>query len=504
MTESSPNTDTIGLPTPQGPPGQADSTDSTGTSRSPRPSASPKHPEPGSWAHLFAREHRTVTIVLASGVGIYAMNLYFIASLMPSIVADIGGAQLYAWTSTAYLITAVIATLLVSRLLGTIGPGRSYTLALVLFALGTAASALAPTMEWFIAGRALQGLGAGALTGLGYAVIRTTLPAELWTRSTGLISAMFGVGTLLGPVLGGLSAQLGFWRGALWLLCAISIALIAVAITALGFEAPGRSTQPPLPLLSMLLLASVAALLSVASTSNGIAVPIMLALGALTTAIFFWCDRCTPHGVLPRATYQRGNPLKWVYLTVAALCAGVTIENFIPLFTQQLSGATPLIAGIVGAVLSFGWTSAQLLSVNFSGDSARRIVRFSPWLLCIGLFSYGALQAEGVSAGTVLLWSILLCIAGAGVGFAFPHLSAAAMRSSSDKAEAVKASAAMSTTQLIAFTLSSAIAGNLMTFGHGVPVAEARWVILGIATLSLLALLAAPLAVRAANTSEQR
>lgn len=484
MTETSPNTGTVDLP-PQ-------TERESGCDSEPQMAPAPS----GSWAHLFSAEHRTVVVVLASGVGLYAMNLYFIASLMPSIVTEIGGAHLYAWTSTAYLITAVIATLLVARLLGTIGAGRSYALALALFTLGTAASATAPSMEWFVTGRAVQGMGAGALTGLGYAVIRTTLPAELWTRSTGLISGMFGVGTLIGPAIGGLSAQLGFWRGALWLLCAVSIVLILVSLKALGFARPERIAQPPLPLLSMLLLAAVAALLSFASTSTGIAVPLLLAGSVLAIVAFFWLDRRTPHGVLPRATYQRGNSLKWIYLTVAALCAGVTVENFIPLYAQQLAGVTPLIAGIIGAVLSVGWTSAQLISVNYSGASADRIVRFAPWLLSLGLVAYGALQVSGAGTGTVALWAFLLFVAGAGVGLAFPHLSAAAMRSSTDPVEGVKASAAMSTTQLIAFTLTSAIAGNLMTLGNGVPVAEARWVILGVAALSLIALFAAPLATR--------
>ena len=494
MTETSPNTGTIDLPpTPESEQASA-----------PKTRAKPTPYKTGSWAHLFSGEHRTVVVVLASGVGLYAMNLYFIASLMPSIVAEIGGAHLYAWASTAYLITAVIATLIVGRLLGTIGAGRSYTLALALFAFGTAASALAPTMELFVTGRAVQGLGAGALTGLGYAVIRTTLPAELWTRSTGLISGMFGVGTLIGPAIGGLSAQLGFWRSALWLLCAVSLVLILVSLKALGFAAPERIAQPPLPLLSMLLLTAVAALLSFASTSTGIAVPLLLAASVLALVTFFWLDRRTPHGVLPRATYQRGNSLKWIYLTVAALCAGVTVENFIPLYTQQLAGVTPLIAGIIGAVLSAGWTSAQLISVNYSGVTADRIVRFAPWLLSVALIAYGALQTAGVGTGMVVLWAILLIVAGAGVGLAFPHLSSAAMRSSADPIEGVKASAAMSTTQLIAFTLTSAIAGNLMTLGNGVPVAEARWVILGVAGLSLIALFAAPLATRGATQDSSK
>lgn len=451
---------------------------------------------PSRWRDLFAAPHATAVLVMASGVALYAMNLYFTAALMPSIAADLDGERYYAWASTAYLIAAVVATMLIGRILAARGSRGSYLIAFLLFAFGTAVSAASPAMEVFIAGRAVQGLGAGMLTGLGYATIRSVLPPSLWTRATGLVSAMFGVGTLVGPALGGAFAQLGAWRIALAVVAAGSLALLAASRRALPASAVGAGERTPLPVWSIAALALTAALLSVSSTMTGAAAPLTIA-GALALLVaFFVIDARSPHGVLPRLAYTRGNPLAWVYLTVAALCAGTTAENFIPLFAQQLAGATPLVAGLVGAAMSLGWTLAQLISVSARPAAARWAVRIGPVVLFAGLVAYGLLQSASAAAGELVLGAVVLLVAGAGVGMAFPHLSVAAMRSGGDSAEGAKAAAAVSTTQLIAFALSSALAGNLMALGDGDPLASAQWLIFGIAAVALVGVAGSAMALR--------
>jgi MFS family permease len=448
------------------------------------------------WRALFSRPHRAAVVVMASGVGLYAMNLYFTAALLPSVVADVGGAAYFAWASTGYLITAVIATMFAQRILATRGPARAYVVAYLLFAAGTVLSALAPSMELFVAGRAVQGMGAGLLTGLGFAVIRGTVPEALWTRATGLISAMFGVGTLIGPALGGLFAQAGAWRVGFATLAVAALALAAVTLRALPTEKPARSAQPPVPVVPIVLLAATAAALSVSSILGGAAAVVLVGVGLAVLIAFLVVDARTAHGVLPRLTYSRGNPLKWVYLTVAAFCAGVMAENFIPLFAQQLAGLGPLPAGLLGAVLSFGWTAAQLFSVNASRVTATRLIRLGPVLMSVGILGYGLLQLADASPVVVVLWTLLLLMAGAGVGLAFPHLTVAAMSAAVDPAEGAKASAAVSTTQLITFTLASATAGNLLTLGAGSPADGARWVLLGVGVLTIPGILTAALLTR--------
>lgn len=432
------------------------------------------------WASLAHRDVVAVVAVLAGGVALYAMNLYFTAALMPSVVGAIGGERYYAWAATGYLIVAVVATMLVSRSLDRYGARRSYLVAFVLFGVGTLVSALSPTMLVFVAGRALQGAGAGLLIGLGFAVIRSTLPADAWSQAASLVSAMFAVGALLGPALGGIFAELGAWRGAFGVLAAISVLLGALAARVLVDQPGDAAAQQSLPLAPIGCLGVAAGLLSVSVTTSGPAALVLVAAGLAALVAFLVVDARALAGVLPRLAYARGNGLKWVYLTVAALSAGVMTENFVPLFGQQLAGLSPLWAGFLGAVLSVGWSAAQVVSAGAGERAVRRMVRISPWLVTGALVAYGATQREDATTPTVLLWTLLLLLAGVGVGIAFPHLSVAAMRSTPDGAEGAKAAAAISTTQLIAYTLSSAVAGNLLVAGDD-DVAAAQLVILGLA-----------------------
>ncbi|MEU4805501.1 MFS transporter [Actinosynnema sp. NPDC023587] len=462
------------------------------TRLSPNGPATTPDPDPsagegtGSWSDLLSGRHAATVLVLAGGVALYAMNLYFTAALMPSIVADIGGEQYYAWVSTGFLMAAVIASMLVSRVLGSWGGSAAYLVGFLVFAVGAVVNALSPTMEVLIAGRVVQGLGGGLLAGLGYAVIRTALPARLWGRAAGLVSAMWGFGTLVGPALGGLFAEWDAWPWAYGLLVVVALVLAALTRRALPRGA-GPADRTPVPVRSLVLLTLAASAFSVSSTvpPGG---PTALALGAgvVLLVVFLLVEAKGPASVLPRLTYRRGSSLKWVYLTVAALCAGVMAENFIPLFGQELGGLSPFAAGLLGAAVSVGWVVAQLVSVNLAGRTARRAIRVAPLLLTGGLVGYGLLLTDHASGLVVVGWAVLLVIAGTGIGLAFPHLSVAAMSSTDDPAEGAKAAAALNTTQLIAFAVTSAIAGTLLNVGGSTLVEAARLMTFGLAVLTAL------------------
>ncbi|WP_436698713.1 MFS transporter [Nocardioides sp. BYT-33-1] len=434
------------------------------------------------WAALLHRDLLPAVLVLSGGVALYAMNLYFTAALMPSVVASIGGAEYFAWAATGYLVVAVVATMLVGRTLERFGARRSYLAGFVLFGLGTVASAASPSMVVFVAGRGLQGAGAGLLIGLGYAVIRTTLPAHTWTQASSLVSAMFALGALVGPALGGIFAELELWRASYVVLAVVSALLALIATRALPAHTASPRRGDPLPLRSFVALTLAAALLSISSTTEGGRAVVLVVAGLATLVAFLLIDARATHSVLPRITYLAGGRLKWVYLTVAALSAGVMVENFVPLFGQQLAGMTPVWAGFLGAVMSIGWSAAQVFSAGAGPAAARRLVLLSPWLVAAGLAGYGLLQTAGAGAGSIALWAGFLLLAGIGVGIAFPHLTVAAMSSTPDPGEGARAAAAVSTTQLIAYTLTSAVAGNLLALGSEA-VDAARWVILGLAVL---------------------
>ncbi|WP_324193379.1 MFS transporter [Nocardia otitidiscaviarum] len=450
----------------------------------------------GGWSELFSGRYLASVLVLAGGVALYAMNLYFTAALMPSIVADIGGARYYAWVATGFLTAAVIAAMLVSRVLGRWGAATAYLAGFLVFSLGAAINALSPTMELLVVGRVVQGLGGGLLAGLGFAVIRSTLPQHLWARGAGLVSAMWGVGTLIGPALGGLFAELGAWRWAYGLL--LAVALLLAALTRRTLPRAAESTdRNPVPVAALVTLTLAASAFSLSSTvPEGISTTIALVAGVLLIAAFLSIDARGAVSVLPRSTYARGNSLKWVYLTVAALCAGVMTENFVPLFGQRLGGLSPLVAGLLGAALSVGWVVAQLFSVGLTAPAARRAIRIAPLLLTGGLLAYGLLQADAAPGVVVIAWAVVLFVAGTGIGLAFPHLSVAAMSSTDDPAEGAQAAAALNTTQLITYAVTSAIAGTLIRLGDASVVDSARLMALGIAVLTAFGVATAVLATR--------
>ncbi|MFF4988191.1 MFS transporter [Streptosporangium saharense] len=467
----------------------------------PHPAPTQKSPRPGSWGDLFGRGHLTAALILAGGVALYAMNLYLTAALMPSIVQEVGGERYYAWVATGFLMAAVIASMLVSRFLGMLGASGAYVLGFLVFAVGAALNALSPTMELLLVGRVVQGFGGGLLAGLGYAVIRGALPDRLWARAAGLVSAMWGVGTLVGPTLGGVFAQLGAWRWAFGLLAAVALVLALLARRALPGRTRSGAHRETVPVLSLVVLALAAAAFSVTSTlPQGWGTFGGVAVGAVLVVAFVLVDRRGNATVLPRLTYRRGNGLKWIYLTVAVLCAGVMTENFIPLFGQRLGGLNPLAAGFLGAAVSAGWVVSQLFSVNITAERSKLLaIRCGSFLLPAGLFAYGLLQTTGASGPLVALWAAVLVLAGVGIGVAYPHLSVAAMRSTDDEQEGAKAAAALNTTQLIAYTVASALAGTLISLGGSSLVASARSMVLGLAVVTALGTVTAALAQRSSH-----
>ncbi|UOQ61448.1 MFS transporter [Leucobacter rhizosphaerae] len=458
----------------------------------------PMPPTPGSWGELLSPDHLPAALVLAGGVAMYATNVYVTAALLPSAITEIGGAQYFAWVATAFLTASVVSSMLVTRVLARFGAARAYTGAFLLFALGTLGNTVAPSMEVLLVGRAIQGLGGGLLAGLGYAVIRSALPERLWTRAAGLVSAMWGVGNLVGPTLGGLFAQWGIWRGAFALLAVVALLLAWVSRRAVPGSTAEAGHLPPIPVLSLVLLSAAAAAFSVTSVvPRGIPTVVGLAAAVGLLLGFVLRERVARATVLPRATYRRGNPLKWIYLTLGLLSAGAMAEAFVPLFGQELAGLPPLAAGFLGASLSVGWTAAQLVSVTIERPPGRRLVMLAgPAFLALGLFAYAALVTEGAALVRVAAWAAALFAAGAGIGMAFPHLSVAAMRSSLDPAEGRQAAAGVSTTQLIANSVSSAIVGILVAAGGPSALGSAQAMSIGIGVLAVLGIGTALLASR--------
>jgi MFS family permease len=420
--------------------------------------------------------------MLAGGVAMYATNEFLTVSLLPSAIAEIGGNRLYAWVVTLYLVGSVVAATTVNAVLRRFGARSSFLLALAVFGVASLVCAAAPNMEVLIAGRTLQGVAGGMLAGLGYALINSTLPRSLWTRGSALVSAMWGVATVVGPALGGIFAQFGLWRwafGAMAVLTALLAGLVPVVLAAGGDASPSQTTAPPtlrVPVWSLLLIGSAALAVSIAQLPhNASVIAGLLVVGVLLVGAFVVVDRRSPAAVLPPSVFGSG-PLRWIYLTMAVLMMAVMIDTYVPLFGQRLGHLTPVAAGFLGAALAIGWTVSELISASLKSRRAIGfVVLVAPLLMAAGLAIGAITQRDDASFGLVVVWALALLIAGTGIGMAWPHLSARAMDSVDDPAESGAAAAAINTVQLISAAFGAGLAGVVVNTTTGGQLAEARW-----------------------------
>ncbi|CAM4066481.1 putative multidrug-efflux transporter/MT1670 [Mycobacterium basiliense] len=435
----------------------------------------------GSWRELLTT-HLGTSTVLAGGVAMYATNEFLTISLLPSTIAEIGGGRLYAWVTTLYLVGSVVAATMVNSMLRALGPRWSFLLGLALFGVASVVCGAAPTMEVLIAGRALQGIAGGLLAGLGYALINAALPRSLWTRGSALVSAMWGVATIVGPATGGLFAQLGLWRwafGAMAMLTA-AMALLVTMVLAAGRVDPRDATSIPpalkVPVWSLLLVGSAALAVSVAQLPrNGMATTGLLVLGVLLVGLAVVVDWRSDAAVLPHSVFGSG-PLKWIYLTMAMQMMAVMVDTYVPLFGQRLGHLTPVAAGFLGASLAIGWTVSEIASASLNNPrTIGRVIAIAPLVMASGLALAAFTQRADAPIGVVALWAGALMIAGFGIGMAWPHLSARAMQSVDDPAEGGAAAAAINTVQLISGAFGAGLAGVVVNTATGGEVAAARW-----------------------------
>lgn len=405
-----------------------------------------------------------VIAVLAGGILLQALNMYLTSALMPSIVGDIGGQEFYAWVTTAFIVASVAATIAVPAVLSRLGSRVSYLVAAGAFGVGSCVGAVAPSMELLLAGRGVQGIGGGLLSGLAFALIRSSLPERAWGRGTAIISAMFGVGTLAGPAIGGAFAQFDGWRAAFGVIAVVAIAL-GVAATVILPPSPRSEGTTRLPWLSLFVLTAAVSALSLAGVVPGGWFWVALSAGVVLLLVFVATDRAAHEGVLPSITYRAGA-LKWIYIALALTTTVTASEAFTPLFGQRLFALEPFAAGFLGAAVSAGWSAAALWSGKVADPRAQqRMALAGPALTAAMMLTLVLLQWVPATPWTLICWIVALTVAGAGVGLSNPHLSVWVMSSVSDDADGAKAASAIPVASLIGQAIVAALGGTVVNAG---------------------------------------
>ena len=321
--------------------------------------------------------------------------------------------------TTLYLAGSVVSATMVNPMLLRVGARSSYLTGLAVFGVSSLVCAAAPNMGVLIAGRALQGVAGGLLTGL----MALLVPVSL---------------ARVDP-----SAALPAMKVPVWSLLLIGAAAMAVSVA-----------QIP---------------------HNIIATFGLLAASIVLVGLFVIVDWRMHAAILPPSVFGPG-PLKWIYLTMGVLMGAAMVNTYVPLFGQRLAHLTPIAAGFLGAALALGWTVSEIVSASLANPRAiGRVIVAAPMVAAAGLALGAVARRSDASVWTAALWAVALLVAGIGIGMAWPHLSARAMASVNDPAEGGAAAAAINTVQLISAAFGAGLAGVVVNTAKGGDVMAAHW-----------------------------
>ncbi|MGH3147558.1 MAG: MFS transporter, partial [Rubrobacter sp.] len=161
---------------------------------------------------VFDRRHRALTVGAVLAVSIVAFEGLALPTVAPEIARDLDGVALYGWIFSAFLLAQIVGAVAAGQHADRVGVARPFIISLALFGSGLLVGSLAPSMMMLIAGRALQGLGGGALVTCVYALINTGYPDHLRNRMLAAFSSAYILPALVGPVAAGFIAEQLSWR----------------------------------------------------------------------------------------------------------------------------------------------------------------------------------------------------------------------------------------------------------------------------------------------------
>jgi EmrB/QacA subfamily drug resistance transporter len=358
-----------------------------------------------------------------------SLDQTIVSTALPTIVGEFGGLAHLSWIVTAYLLATTIVTPLYGKLGDLFGRKIVLQTAIALFLVGSALCGVSRSMGALIAFRALQGLGGGGLMVTISAVVGDLFTPRERGRYQGIFGGIFGLATVLGPLIGGFFVEHLSWRWIFYI--NLPLGLVSFVIIGWAFAAPMSPRRPSIDIAGTILLATMLTALILLTSFGGHGVawrsPEALTLGGVTVAAlagFIAVERCAAEPILPPHLF--GNRIFTIACAIGfvvglALFGSIT---FMPLYLQVVKGATPTEAGMsltpmMGGVLVTSIASGRIIS---------RIGRYRPFPIAgtaLMTVALGLLATLGV-ASSIRTAVLYMAVLGLGLGLIMQVLVLAA------------------------------------------------------------------------------
>jgi EmrB/QacA subfamily drug resistance transporter len=426
--------------------------------------------DPDTSGALVSPQRRNfVFLAIVLGMLLAALDQTIVATALPTIVADLGGAGHQSWVVTSYLLASTIITALAGRLGDLFGRKVVFQAAVTFFVAGSVLCGLSQSMAMLVGARALQGIGGGAITVTATALIGEVIPLRDRGRYQGALGAVFGVTTVIGPLLGGYFTDHLTWRWAFWVNVPVSIVVFFVAAAAI----PSLATRgkPVIDYAGILFVGLGATGLTLATSWGGTTYPWnsptiigLFAASAAALGIFVWVESRSsgPQSAPILPTRLFANPVFTVCCVLSFVVGFAMLGalTFLPTYMQFVDGVSATTSGLRTLPMVAGMLSTSIGSGVLVGRTGRyKIFPVAGTAVMALAFLLMSRMDPSTSA---LLQSVYLFILGAGIGSCMQVLVLIVQNTSSFEDLGV-ATSGVTFFRTIGSSFGAAIFGSLFT-----------------------------------------